>query len=133
MSSQESDNAKVEANDAEPIIKTDAEEVPYWKVLLRALIQPSMVLLFVAAAVRHTGGYSWSYNTQNFFNEYYPEQNPGIYLALCSIIGGSFGVFAGGYISDLAVRRLGLYSRLWIQGVCLVRTSQNLTSSSFTF
>lgn len=118
--SNESVAEKVETKDVDPIIAPEKESEPYWRVLFKALIQPSMVLLFVAAAVRHTGGYTWSYNTQNFFNEYYPEQNPGIYLAMCSIIGGSFGVFAGGFISDLAVRKLGLYSRLWIQGICLI-------------
>ena len=28
------------------------------------------------------------------------------------------GVFAGGYISDLVVTRLGVHSRLWLLGVC---------------
>ena len=68
-----------------------------------------------------SAGYSWSYNTQLYMDEYYPEVNPGVWLAMCSIIGGSFGVFFGGWFSDLAVRRLGLYSRLWILSVCLVR------------
>ena len=31
------------------------EEKHYWRVLLKALIQPAMVSLFIAAAVRHTG------------------------------------------------------------------------------
>ena len=31
------------------------EEKNYFKIVLLALIQPAMVLLFVAAAVRHTG------------------------------------------------------------------------------
>ena len=66
------------------------------------------------------GGYSWSYNTQLFFEEYYPDVNPGLWLALCSIIGGSFGVFVGGMLSDFAVKRLGLHSRLWILSICTV-------------
>ena len=97
--------------------------VGYRWTLLYSLAQPAMLLLFLAAAVRHTGGYSWSYNSQLFVEEYYPEVNPGLWLAVDSIVGGTFGVFFGGWFSDLAIRRLGLYSRLWILSVCLVRES----------
>ncbi|TRY70363.1 hypothetical protein TCAL_01161 [Tigriopus californicus] len=100
------------------IIKENEDR--YWQSIGKAFCQSSMILLFIAAAVRHTGGYSWSYNTQLYFEEYFRKENPGISLALCSIIGGSFGVFVGGFLSDLAVRRMGLHSRLWILSVCLV-------------
>ncbi len=97
------------------------EEYGYWWTLLYSCIQPAMLLLFLAAAVRHTGGYSLSYNTQLYIEEYYPDVNPGLWLAMDSIIGGSFGVFFGGWFSDIAVKRFGLYSRLWILAVFLVR------------
>ena len=32
-----------------------SEEVKYWSKLLKAFLQPSMILLFIAAAIRHTG------------------------------------------------------------------------------
>ena len=51
------------------------------------------------------------FNPQHFLNEYYPDYNPGLWLTMCSIFGGSFGVFAGGFLSDLAVKRMGLHSR----------------------
>lgn len=97
------------------------EEYGYWWTLLYSCIQPAMLLLFLTAAVRHAGGYSLSYNTQLYIEEYYPDVNPGLWLAMDSIIGGSFGVFFGGWFSDIAVKRFGLYSRLWILAVFLVR------------
>ncbi len=116
----------------------------YCRTLLFSCLQPAMLLLFLAAAVRHTGqrelvpnnvhkiewlfrppltltgGYSWSYNSQLFVEEYYPDVNPGLWLAMDSIIGGCFGVFFGGWFSDFAIRRMGLYARLWILAACLV-------------
>ncbi len=101
--------------------ETPLEEYGYWWTLLYSCIQPAMLLLFLAAAVRHTGGYALSYNTQLYIEEYYPEVNPGLWLAMDSIIGGSFGVFFGGWFSDVAVKKFGLYSRLWILAAFLVR------------
>jgi len=62
-----------------------------------------------------------------FVEEYYPDVNPGLGVALASIVGGSFGVFFGGWFSDLAVKKLGLYSRLWILSFCLVRPGKSYT------
>ena len=73
-----------------------------------------MHLSFVA------GGLTWALNTQLYLDEYYPDYNPGLWLTMCSIVGGSVGVFFGGYLSDLAVRKMGLYSRLWILSVSSV-------------
>ena len=64
--------------------------------------------------MHHSGGYAWSYNTQNYLNEYYKDYNPGLWLAVCSIFGGSFGVFVGGWLSDQLVKKWGLHSRLWL-------------------
>ena len=46
--------------------------------------------------------------------------NPGLWLALCSIFGGTFGVFAGGWLSDQLVKKWGLHSRLWLLSVTTV-------------
>ena len=54
------------------------------------------------------------FNAQLFFNEHYPDFNPGLWLTLCTIFGGTLGLLFGGYLSDMAVRSLGLHSRLWI-------------------
>ena len=69
---------------------------------------------------KQTLGYAWSYNTQNYLNEYYPDYNPGLWLTACSIFGGSFGVFAGGWLSDRLVQKFGLHSRLWLLSVTTV-------------
>ena len=95
-------------------------EKKYFQTVLEALIQPTMIILFLATSIRHTAGYAWSYNTQNYLNEYYMDYNPGIWLTVCSIFGGSFGVFAGGWISDRLVTKFGLHSRLWLLSVSTV-------------
>jgi len=92
----------------------------YPKMVLAAFTQPSMLLLFVAAAVRHTAGYTWAHNNVSYFNHYHQGREIGYWFMICAIVGGSVGVFVGGYISDLIVARLGLYSRLWLLGVCTV-------------
>jgi hypothetical protein len=55
--------------------------------------------------------------------EYYPDYNIGLWLTMCSIFGGSFGVVFGGILSDFVVRKLGLHSRLWILSVSTVSFS----------
>lgn len=96
-----------------------ADQVPkrppnYWRVVLVSFLQPAMLLLFVAATVRQAAGLTWALNTQLYLEEYYPDYNPGLWLTMCSIFGGSFGVFFGGYLSDMLVKKLGLHSRLWV-------------------
>ena len=65
----------------------------------------AILLLLLAAAVRHTGGYAWAYNTRPYFQSYHPEFDAdlGYWLLGCSIGGGSFGVFFGGFLSDRLV------------------------------
>ena len=61
-----------------------------------------------------TGGLSWALYPQQYLDEYYPDYNPGLWLTMCSICGGSFGVFAGGFLSDIAVKKMGMHSRFYI-------------------
>lgn len=61
-----------------------------------------------------SGGLTWAINTQLYLDEHFPSYHlAGVWLASCSIFGGSIGVFSGGFLSDLAVEKLGLHSRLW--------------------
>lgn len=113
-STEEKSGAKEEIKKGRRRSVIKRQEKQYFKTLFYALIQPTMILLFVAAAFRHTGGYTWAYNTQVYLQQYYPEYNPGLWLTMCSIFGGSFGVFFGGLLSDIVVKKLGLHSRLWI-------------------
>lgn len=90
----------------------------YGKSLLRNFFTPSMIILLLAAFARHTAGYSWAYNTRPFFQQYYPDFDLGVWILCASVIGGSFGVFAGGFFSDRLVLVLGLASRLWLLALC---------------
>eukprot|EP00092_Neocalanus_flemingeri_P009696 GFUD01010442.1.p1 GENE.GFUD01010442.1~~GFUD01010442.1.p1 ORF type:complete len:486 (+),score=62.98 GFUD01010442.1:259-1716(+) len=95
-----------------------AQTQSYLGMVRTAFTQPAMLLLFLAAAVRHTGGYSWAHNNVSYFSHYHEGKEIGYWFMICAIAGGSVGVFIGGYISDLVVTRLGLYSRLWLLGAC---------------
>ena len=115
----------------------NVETKSYWSQVLHALIMPEMLLLFLAATIRQagkllaarskvvqmlsisvvnnmlTGGLSWALYPQQYLDEYYPDYNPGLWLTMCSICGGSFGVFAGGFLSDIAVKKMGMHSRFY--------------------
>ena len=109
--------AKLSQNEKKPSKRSEKQ---YFNTVLTSLMQPAMLLLFAAAAVRHTGGYAWVYNCQNYFNQYFPEYDVGMWLTSCSIFGGGLGVFFGGWISDSLVTRFGLHSRLWLLSVATV-------------
>jgi len=89
--------------------------VEYLKSLKKAFLQPAMILLLLAAATRHIAGLAWANNNVNYYNEYFPGKEIGHWIMICSIVGGSFGVFSGGYITDILQKRFGLASRLWVQ------------------
>ncbi|XP_023322348.1 protein spinster homolog 1 [Eurytemora carolleeae] len=92
--------------------------LPYFKSLLRNFLSPSMIILLLAAFARHTAGLAWAYNTRLFFQTYYPDFDIVLWILCASVIGGSFGVFAGGFFSDRLVKHLGLPSRLWLLALC---------------
>jgi len=90
----------------------------YLGKLWRNFCNPSLMVLLVAAMARHTAGYSWAYNTRLYFQSYHPDFELGYWILLASCVGGSFGVFAGGFFSDRLVSKLGLNSRLWLLSGC---------------
>jgi len=67
----------------------------YPKMVLSAFTQPSMILLFLAAAFRHTAGYSWAHNNVSYFSQYHQGREIGYWFMICAIAGGSVGVFVG--------------------------------------
>uniref|UniRef100_UPI00398E9CB3 MFS-type efflux pump MSMEG_3705-like n=1 Tax=Pristiophorus japonicus TaxID=55135 RepID=UPI00398E9CB3 len=81
---------------------------------LKPFIRPSLLLLCLAGSVRNAGGYVWAYNTQVYFNLYYSGVDVGRWLSWIPLVGGCLGAVAGGYISDLLVKRSGLYARVWV-------------------
>jgi MFS family permease len=90
----------------------------YWKRLASNCLSLPMVLLMLSAFARHTAGLSWAYNTRNYFQHYHPDFDITLWILCASVVGGSFGVFAGGYFSDRMVRHFGLASRLWFLSAC---------------
>lgn len=84
------------------------------KDVVKSLAKPPVLCLALAACLRHTAGFSWAYNTQLYFLNYYPDFNLGLWVTGCSIIGGSLGVAVGGFVSDRLVKKLGLRARLYV-------------------
>ena len=83
-------------------------------LLCRTFARPSLLILFLAGSIRNAGGYVWAYNTQPYFNKYYPETNVGKYMSWIPLVGGSLGVVLGGFISDRLIKNRGYYARVWV-------------------
>jgi len=92
--------------------------IRYWKRLAGNILTLPMVLLMLSAFARHTAGLTWAYNTRNYFQHYHPDFDITLWILCASVVGGSFGVFAGGYFSDRMVKYFGLASRLWFLSAC---------------
>ena len=75
----------------------------YGKRICKEFFSPAMLLLLVAATFRQCAGFSWAYNTKPYFLKYYPGFDISYWILACSIGGGSFGVFFGGFLSDRVV------------------------------
>jgi len=98
--------------------KSTVSGYAYFKILFRNFLSPSMLILLLAACCRHTAGLVWAFNTRTFFQNFYPDFDIGIWILCSSVLGGSFGVFFGGFFSDRLVKFLGLPSRLWLLSAC---------------
>ena len=84
----------------------------YFSLITKAFSSPTVVLLFLAASLRHTAGFTWLRNNVAYFHHYHPMVDIGYWSILTAIIGGCVGVFTGGVVSDMLVSRLGTHSRL---------------------
>ena len=71
-----------------------------------------MLLLFLAAAVRHTAGYAWAHNNVSYFSHYHPAADIGYWFIICAIVGGCVGVFAGTHLFESSLT--GLFCLLLI-------------------
>ena len=90
-----------------------------------------MLLLLIGGSIRQSAGATWSYNAQLYFQQYYPNFNPGLAISLATLIGGALGCVVGGYLADVVVQRLGLYSRVLVMAVTQARSDRGLTSRRF--
>ncbi|XP_011694814.1 PREDICTED: protein spinster homolog 2 isoform X2 [Wasmannia auropunctata] len=86
----------------------DRERVSIWKVLL----QPRIILLCLAASIRHCGGMCFAYNCDLYYRDYFPDYDLGWWLFAVTIVIGSIGVVVGGIVSDKFVAKMGIRSRV---------------------
>ncbi|XP_006816229.1 uncharacterized protein LOC102801004 [Saccoglossus kowalevskii] len=84
---------------------------------------PSLLFICFAGAVRNGAGYVWAYNTQPFFDQYYPEVNTGMWLSWIPLVSGSISVVLGGFIADRVVKKSGPVGRIWVIVVSLLLAS----------
>ena len=94
-------------------------EISAWKAIsARRWIDPMYRVLssHLGSNWFFPAGLSWAFNTRSYFQQEYPEFDISLWLLACSLGGGGFGVFFGGWLSDRLVQKLGLHSRLWVLG-----------------
>lgn len=80
--------------------------------LVKVLLQPRVLLLVLAASIRHSGGMTFAYNADLYYNIYFPDVDLGWWLFAVTIGIGSIGVVVGGIVSDKVVAKMGIRSRV---------------------
>ncbi|XP_037292733.1 putative metabolite transport protein HI_1104 [Manduca sexta] len=98
--------------------KTDASieagkkmpQVTIWHVIA----QPRIILLCVAASIRHCGGMCFAYNADLYYRDYFPDVDLGWWLFAVTVGIGSVGVVVGGVVSDKFVAKMGVRSRVLV-------------------
>lgn len=95
--------------------------------LYKVLTQPRIIMLAIAASIRHCGGMTFAYNADLYYNIYFPDVDLGWWLFAVTIGIGSIGVVVGGVVSDKIVAKMGIKSR-----VAVLAISQ-LVSTPFAF
>ncbi|XP_046418082.1 putative metabolite transport protein HI_1104 isoform X1 [Neodiprion virginianus] len=89
------------------------KKVSLWKVIL----QPRIVLLCLAASIRHCGGMCFAYNCDLYYRDYFPDYDLGWWLFAVTIVVGSIGVVVGGVVSDKFVAKMGIRSRVAVLAI----------------
>ncbi|CAH0595498.1 unnamed protein product [Chrysodeixis includens] len=88
-------------------------QVTIWHVIA----QPRIILLCLAASIRHCGGMCFAYNADLYYRDYFPDVDLGWWLFAVTVGIGSVGVVAGGVISDKYVEKMGVRSRVLVLAV----------------
>ena len=78
----------------QPRLIDDARE------LGQTILTPFMITMFLAAACRHSAGFTWAYNCRLYFLSYYPHADVGTFFSVSAIVGGASGVCIGGRVAD---------------------------------
>lgn len=84
-----------------------------WKVML----EPRLIMLCIAASIRHTGGLCFAYNADLFYREIFPNIDLGWGLFFVTFVVGSLGVVVGGMVSDKIVEKMGIKSRVAVLAI----------------
>jgi predicted MFS family arabinose efflux permease len=82
--------------------------------LCKVLMSPGVVMLMIAASIRHCGGMTFAYNADLYYNSYFPHVDLGWWLFAVTIGIGSIGVVVGGIVSDKIVKKMGVRSRVLV-------------------
>lgn len=90
-----------------------SEKTSIWKVLF----QPKILILCIAASIRHTGGFCFAYNADLFYRDIFPGYDLGWSLFIVTFVVGSIGVVIGGVTSDSIVKKYGIRSRVAVLAI----------------
>lgn len=93
--------------------KQHQQKVSLWQVLS----QPRVIMLAIAASIRHCGGMTFAYNADLYYNVYYPDVDLGWWLFCVTVGFGSIGVVVGGIVSDKIVAKMGIQSRVAVLAI----------------
>lgn len=96
--------------------ETDAagdKKVTIWDVIK----DPKIIMLCIAASIRHCGGMCFAYNCDLYYQQYFPDYDLGWWLFAVTIVIGSIGVVVGGVVSDKFVARMGIRSRVMVLAI----------------
>ncbi|CAG9853594.1 unnamed protein product [Phyllotreta striolata] len=103
--------------------QTDAKKITIWNVIA----DPRVILLCLAASIRHCGGMCFAYNCDLYYQTYFPDYDLGWWLFAVTIVIGSIGVVVGGIVSDKIVAKMGIRSR------CVVLAVSQIVATPFAF
>uniref|UniRef100_A0A8D8PNV6 Protein spinster homolog 1 n=1 Tax=Cacopsylla melanoneura TaxID=428564 RepID=A0A8D8PNV6_9HEMI len=111
---EEVEQAKENQADKEKQVAAPEEETPAaWKVML----EPRLIMLCIAASIRHTAGLCFAYNADLFYREIFPNIDLGWGLFFVTFVVGSLGVVIGGMVSDKIVEKMGIKSRVAVLAI----------------
>ncbi|XP_044260265.1 putative metabolite transport protein HI_1104 [Tribolium madens] len=91
----------------------NAKKITIWTIIL----DPRIIMLCLAASLRHCGGMCFAYNCDLYYQQYFPEYDLGWWLFAVTIIVGSIGVVVGGIVSDVFVAKMGIRSRVMVLAI----------------